>query len=115
MRAEAHVRFLKWVLGKALKRRFYHVVFAGINDMGGDKGEDFSVRSSDHSFATLGLVHYRAPTKASSRKRATKRTSPERSPGDSAAGDEVGLEVFHREEGRALPSLGLELRVLVRS
>jgi hypothetical protein len=23
-----------------------------------DQGEDFSVRSSDHSFATLGLVHY---------------------------------------------------------
>jgi len=114
VRAEAHVRFLKWVLGKALKRRFYHVVFAGINDMGGDKGEDFSVRSSDHSFATLGLVHDRAPTKASSRKRATKRTSPERGPGDSAAGDE-GLEVFHRVEGRGLPSLGLELHVLVRS
>ena len=38
---------------KALRARFDHMVFAGIKEMGGDRGEDFSVRSSDHSFATL--------------------------------------------------------------
>ena len=39
---------------KALKRRFDHMVFAGSRNIGGDQGEDFSVRSTDHSFATLG-------------------------------------------------------------
>ena len=39
---------------KALRRRFDRMVFAGIKHMGGGQGEDFSVRSSDHSFATLG-------------------------------------------------------------
>ena len=39
---------------QALKRRFDHMVFAGIKHIGGDRGEDFSVRSADHSFATLG-------------------------------------------------------------
>jgi hypothetical protein len=29
---------------KALKRRFDHMVFAGIKEMGGDQGEDFSIR-----------------------------------------------------------------------
>ena len=38
---------------KALRARFDHMVFAGIKEMGGDRGEDFSVRASDHSFATL--------------------------------------------------------------
>ncbi len=38
---------------KALRRRFDHMVFAGIKNMGGGQGEDFSVRSSDHSFGTL--------------------------------------------------------------
>lgn len=42
----------------ALKRRYDHMVFAGIKNMGGDQGEDFSVRSSDYSFATLGLGGY---------------------------------------------------------
>jgi len=68
VRAEAHVRFLKWPLGRHSGAAFLHVVFAGINDMGGDKGEDFSVRSSDHSFATWARS-LPAPTKASSRKR----------------------------------------------
>ncbi len=39
---------------KALKRRFDHMVFAGIKDMGGDRGEDYTIRYSDHAFATLG-------------------------------------------------------------
>ena len=39
---------------KALKRRFDHMVFAGSRNIGGDQGEDFSMRSTDHSFATLG-------------------------------------------------------------
>ena len=38
----------------AILRRYDHMVFAGIKQMGGDRGEDFSVRSSDHSFAPLG-------------------------------------------------------------
>ncbi len=41
---------------KALKRRFDHMVFASIKKMGGDQGEDYMIRYSDHAFATLGLV-----------------------------------------------------------
>ena len=39
---------------KTLKRRFDHMVFAGIRNMGGDQGEDYMIRYSDHAFATLG-------------------------------------------------------------
>ncbi len=39
---------------QALKRRFDHMVFAGIKKMGGDRREDFTIRYSDHAFATLG-------------------------------------------------------------
>ncbi len=39
---------------KALKRRFDHMVFASMKNMGGDQGEDYCIRYTDHSFTALG-------------------------------------------------------------